>query len=804
MSKAVRIFWGIFFFCLTVLIIFIVMINFDMFGKLPSLKQLENPSIMLASEVYADDGTSMGKYYTDRGNRSNVEYKDISKNVIDALVATEDERFYEHSGIDGWAVLRAIGKLGHDGGGSTITQQLAKNMLDQGSKNKWLRGLEKLKEWVIAVKLERNFTKQEILALYLNTVPFGDNQYGIRNASRTFFSKEPDRLDVDEAAILVGMLKGNNIYNPRRNNRRAFDRRNTVINQMLKNNFISADVAAKYKAKPIDMSYYKKMDENNGLAPYFRDVIRDELKKWCKEHKNPVTNEPYNLYEDGLRIFTTINPRMQTYAEEAVAKHMPVLQKVLSSQNSIKKGTAWVEHKNVLEGYMKKSDRWQNMKDDGFSDADIKKAFNQPVQMKVFAWNSKREKDTVMTPLDSIKYNRQMLETAFMAMDPITGAVKAWIGGIDFKVYKYDHANINTKRQVGSSIKPFLYSLAMEEAGFNPQTQVENTAQYFPGSGMVPAKGLCKGNGAMVSMASALAYSLNCASAYIIKQVGPQRFADFIKQINIPTKVEPYPSIALGTCEISLFEMMWGYSMFSGGGFDTKPYYISRIEDKNGNVLERFEPQRKEVISQGTAYTMSRMMQGAADIGTASGLRSRLGVAEMGAKTGTTNDNSDAWFFGYTPQLLAGVWIGCDDRFIRLESGLGYGGRAALPIWEYFFQKAFADKTLGLDKQIKFVQPENLKESFDYNIILDKTPPPGAEGIDAGNGNASEYMDTTTQKVPIDSKLSPDEEKVLKEATKEGDKKKEDKIVPSKKDTVADKKKGFFKKLFGGKDKKDG
>ncbi len=807
MSKAVRIFWGIFFFCLTVLVIFIFMINFNLFGKLPSLKQLENPSIMLASEVFADDGTSMGKYYTDRGNRSNVEYKDISKNVIDALVATEDERFYEHSGIDGWAVLRAIGKLGHDGGGSTITQQLAKNMLEQGSKNRWLRGLEKLKEWIIAVKLERNFTKQEILALYLNTVPFGDNVYGIRNASRTFFSKEPDRLDVDEAATLIGMLKGNTLYNPRRNNRAAFDRRNTVINQMLKNNFISAADAAKYKSLPIDMSHYKKMDENNGLAPYFRDVIRDELKRWCKEHKNPATGEPYNLYEDGLKIYTTINPRMQTYAEEAVAKHMPVLQKVLSAQNSVRKGLAWIEHKNVLEGYMKKSDRWQNMKDDGFSDADIRKTFNQPVEMKVFSWNSKREKDTVMTPLDSIKYNRQMLETAFMAMDPITGAVKAWVGGIDFKTYKYDHANVNTKRQVGSSIKPFLYSLAIEDAGFTPQTQVENTAQYFPGSGMVPAKGLCKGNGAMVSMASALAYSLNCASAYIIKQVGPQRFADFIKQINIPTKVEPYPSIALGTCEISLYEMMWGYSMFAGGGFDTKPNYFLRIEDKNGNVLERFDVERnagrKEVLSQSTAYTMSRMMQGAADIGTAAGLRSRLGVAEMGAKTGTTNDNSDAWFFGYTPQLLAGVWIGCDDRFIRLESGLGYGGRAALPIWEYFFQKAFADKTLGLDKQIKFVQPENMKtdQMYDYMNILDKTPPPGAEGADVGNGNASEYMDTTTQKVPIDSKLSPDEEKVLKEASKDNDKKKDDKLVP-KQDTVSDKKKekkGLFKKLFGGK-----
>ncbi|MBS1933830.1 MAG: transglycosylase domain-containing protein, partial [Bacteroidetes bacterium] len=731
-----------------------------------------------------------------------VEYKDISPNVIHALVSTEDERFYEHSGIDGWAVMRAIAKFGRDGGGSTITQQLAKNMLEQGSKNIARRFIEKLKEWIIAIKLERNFTKQEILALYLNAVPFGDNVYGIRNASRTFFSKEPDRLDVDEAAILIGMLKGNNLYNPRRNYRAAFDRRNTVINQMLKNNFITAADAAKYKTRPIDMSHYRKLDENNGLAPYFRDVIRDELKKWCKENKNPATGKPYNLYEDGLRIYTTVNPRMQLYAEEAVAKHMPVLQKVLSAQNSVRKGIVWQDHKNVLEGYMKNSDRWENMHDDGMSDDEIRKAFNEPVPMKVFAWNAKREKDTIMSPMDSIKYSRQMLETAFLAMDPITGAVKAWIGGIDFKTYKYDHVNINTKRQVGSSIKPFLYSLAIEESGFTPETPVQNTAQYFPGSGMVPAKGLCGGNGDTVTMASALAHSLNCASAYIIKQVGPQRFADFISQINIPTKVEPYPSIALGTCDLSLYEMIWGYSMFPASGFSSKPYYISRIEDKNGNVLARFDTKRKEVISQATAYTMCRMMQGAADVGTAAGLRTRLGITEMGAKTGTTNDNADAWFFGYTPQLLAGVWIGCDDRFIRLESGLGYGGKAALPIWEYFFSKVLADKTLGIDKQTKFVQPGNMKieGTYDYQNIIDKTPPPGAEGVDVGNGEASEYMDTTTQHVPVDSKLSNEEEKVLKEATQNNTKdSKNDKQAPPPPNDK--KKKGFFKRLFGGKDK---
>ncbi|HEX4373155.1 MAG TPA: transglycosylase domain-containing protein [Puia sp.] len=484
MTKAVRIFWRIFFIGILGLILLIVLINFGVFDKLPSLKELENPSMMLASEVYADDGTPMGKYYKDKSNRSNVEYKDISPNVVNALLATEDHRFYEHSGIDGWGVIRAFVKLGRDGGGSTITQQLAKNMLGQGSKNFARRIIEKMKEWIIAVKLERNFTKQEIIALYLNAVPFGDNQYGIRNASRTFFQKEPDRLSVDEAAILIGMLKGNALYNPRRNPKAAIERRNTVINNMVENKFLSADDAAKYKAKPIDLSNYRKLDENNGLAPYFRDFIREELKRWCKDHINPATHEPYNLYEDGLRIYTTINPRMQVYAEEAVAKHLPVLQKMLDAQSNVRKGTVWKEHQNLLESYMHDSERWQNMEDDDISEADIKKSFTKPVQMKVFAWNAKREKDTVMSPMDSIRYSREMLQTAFMAMDPMTGAVKSWVGGIDFKNYKYDHVNINTKRQVGSSIKPFLYSLAIEEAGFTPETPVQNMAQYFPGSGM--------------------------------------------------------------------------------------------------------------------------------------------------------------------------------------------------------------------------------------------------------------------------------------------------------------------------------
>src|SRR6516164_7792627 len=386
----------------------------------------------------------------------------------------------------------------------------------------------------------------------------------------------------------------------------------------------------------------------------------------------------------------------------------------------------------------------------------------------------------------------------------MTGAVKAWIGGIDFKTYKYDHVNVNTKRQVGSSIKPLLYCDAIEDVGFSPETTVLNEAQYFDGYGLVPAKGQCGGRGDTVTMASALAYSLNCASAYIMKQVTPKRFVEFLRKINIQSSLEPYPSICLGAVNISMYEMLWGYSMFPAGGFSTRPYYISRIEDKNGNVLARFDTERKEVISQNTAYTMCRMMQGPVDIGTAAGLRNRLGLAEMGGKTGTTNSNTDAWFIGYTPQLLAGVWIGCEDQFIHMENNyMGQGAQAARPIWEYFFAKALADKNLGLNRQAKFIQPESLKADmmYDYMKIIDKKPPPGAEGDNQGNGNASQYLDTSTPTVPVDSRLSDDEEKVLKEATSPSKNKKDNNSTTNQQTTPEKKKKGFWQRLFGGKNK---
>ena len=803
MTKAVRIFWAITGIGIGGLVLFMVLLNFGVFGEMPSLEELENPSVLQASEIMASDGTLMGKYYLDKGNRSNVRYNDISKHVVDALVSTEDVRFYDHSGIDAKGLARAFIHLGNDGGASTITQQLAKNMLEQGSKNMFRRIIEKLKELIIAVKLERNFTKEEILALYLNVVPFGDNVYGIRNASLAFFQKEPDRLDVIESAVLVGMLKGNYLYNPRVHPLAAFNRKNTVIDQMEKNNILTAPEAKELKLKPIPLKY-KKQDESAGLAPYFREELRTDVKAWCKAHINPATNKPYDIYRDGLKIYTTINPRMQIYAEEAVARHMPTLQKVLNSQASLKTGKIWKEHENILQAAIKNSDRWKNMKDEGMSDADIKKSFYVKTEMKVFAWNAQREIDTVMTPFDSIKYHQQMLQTSFMVMDPITGEIKAWVGGIDFKNFKYDHVNIETKRQVGSSIKPFLYCEAIEEAGFTPETPVENQSQNFPGFGMVPAKGLCGKLPPIVTMSTALTWSLNCASAYIMKQVTPQRFSAFLKQINIPTKVDPYPSMALGACDLSMYEMLWGYTMFPNRGINTKPIYFTRIEDKNGNVLENFQTTMKQVISEQAAYTMVRMMQGPVDFGTAAGLRTRLGAAEMSGKTGTTNDNSDAWFLGYTPQLLSGTRIGCDDRFIRLESGLGYGGKAAMPIWEYFFQKVYADKTLGINKDARFLAPENMNNQpmQDYNDFIDKTPTPGAELNDQGNGNANDYInfDKDTNHVPVESKLSPEEQKILKDASKPTKKDEEKNSQPQPEEK---KKKGFFNRLFGKKDKKE-
>lgn len=742
MKRSVKILWQAFLVCLVFGILLILLADFGMFGKMPSIEDLQNPSASLASQVYADDGTLMGKYYLE--DRVNVNYRDISPYIINALVATEDERFYYHNGIDPRSLARAVFSLGTKGGASTITMQSAKNLFtDKASSNIITRLIQKLKESIIAVKLERNFTKNEIITIYLNTVPFSDNVFGIRNAAKTFFQKEPDRVTVAEAAVLVGMVNAPTTYNPRLYPTNALERRNTVIDQMVRNKYLTSAEASNIKSQPIQLNY-KKLDETAGLAPYFRMVLGEEMKKWCKSHKKP-DGEEYNLYRDGLKIYTTINPRMQLYAEEGVAKHIAYMQKILNSQSNIKNGSVWKGHENVLDAAMKQTDRWKNMKKDGTSDEDIKKSFFVKTPMKVFAWNNNRSKDTVMTPYDSIKYHRQMLQAGFMAMDPLSGEVKAWVGGIDFKTFKYDHVNINTKRQVGSTIKPLLYSLAIEDAGFTPNTMVEDVQQDFKGFGTVPATDkTCTGQ--TIPMSEALALSRNCATAYIMQQLGTKgddcakRFIDFLRNASVTSKIDPYPSIALGAAEISLYEMMQAYSMFPGRGFTVKPMYITRIEDKNGNVLQTIVPQRKEVISDVTAYSVISMMEGVVDYGTGKSIR-RYGVeGEVAGKTGTTNDNSDAWFMGYTPQLICGVWVGCDDRFIRFTStAVGQGASAALPAWAYFYTKASADKALALDHSASFVKPDVMQNDISYDWINNVPHQLGAEGEDMGNGNSSDY-----------------------------------------------------------------
>jgi penicillin-binding protein 1A len=741
MKKGVKIFWWVFFCGLICGILVIASASSGLLGKMPSITELSNPTALIASQVYAEDGTLMGKYLIE--DRIDVEFKDISSQVINALVATEDERFYSHNGIDGRSLMRSISSFGTSGGGSTITMQTAKNLFtdDWATSSLPARLIQKIKEAIIAVRLERNFSKEEIITLYLNTVAYSDNVYGIRNAASTFFQKEPAELSTSEAAVLVGMLKGNQLYNPRRYPDRAKDRRNVVLHQMVRSNFLSEAEANALSKEPIKLNY-RKLNENTGLAPYFRAVLGEELKRWCKDHENPATGKPYNIYKDGLRIYTTINPTLQLYAEQAVAKHIPYMQKILNAQKNVKTGSVWKEHENILEAAMKQSDRWKNMKKDGKSDDEIRNSFKEKTKMTVFAWNDKHELDTLMTPYDSIKYCRQMLQAGFLAMDPQTGAIKAWVGGVDFKTFKFDHANINTKRQVGSTIKPLLYGLAINDGGFNPATPVEDVQQNFEGFGPVPATNASCSNQTM-PMAEALAQSRNCATAFIMKNMGNKgndaavRFVNFLKTCGVTTNIEPVPAICLGSGEISLYEMIQAYSMFPAGGFSVKPMYITRIEDKNGNPLQVYTSERKEVISASTAYNIITMMQGVINHGTGKRTASYgINIANVAGKTGTTNDNSDAWFMGYTPQLLCGVWTGCDDRFIRFSStAVGQGSSVALPVWAYFYANCLKDKTTGLDAKHLFVKPQGM--------VMDTVPDWSKNHVGSDEGGDVK-VDTTT------------------------------------------------------------
>ncbi len=706
-NKYIKYFWVAFLAPLLFLTIIIFIAAFGIFGKLPTFEELENPKSNLASEIYSSDQVILGKYYFQ--NRSSIRYKDLAPNLVIALKATEDVRFEEHSGIDIRGLFRVVIKTlflrnESSGGGSTLTQQLAKNLFHEKPTNKIRRVIQKVQEWIIAVKLERSYTKEEILAMYLNTVEFGSNAFGIKSAARTFFNKEPDSLNVQESAMLVGLLQAPSKYSPLRNPENALIRRNVVLSQMKKYGFIAPQALDSLTKMPIKL-IYRPEGHNEGIATYFRESLRLELLNWCKEHTK-ADGSQYNLYCDGIKIYTTINSRMQRYAEEAVAEHLKQFQDKFT-QHWKGKGDPWGTHKEVLIEGMKRSDRYIALKKEDASDEEIKKIFNTKVPMTVFSWRG--EIDTTMSPMDSIKYYKFFMQTGFMSMEPQTGYIKAWVGGIDYKFFKYDHVK-EGKRQVGSTFKPFLYTLAMQE-GYSPCFKVPNIPVTFvneKGEKWTPENAEDDDDGKMMTLKEALAKSVNRVSAFLIKQFGPQAVINVARKMGITSPIDPYPSICLGTPDVSVYEMVGAYSTFANKGQWTEPIYITRIEDKNGNVIQEFLPKKVEAISEETAYLMINLLQGVVQHGTGAGLYRYNLNAAIGGKTGTTQNHSDGWFIGVTPELVSGAWVGCEDRSVHFRSiTLGQGASMALPIWGLYMQKVYADKKLKISKA-DFEKPPHL------------------------------------------------------------------------------------------------
>lgn len=713
-KRVIRIFWIL---LLTPVIgMMLLVFGIAMFADLPDIEQLQNPESNLATVCYSADGKELGRYYLE--NRVTVQYSKIDQDVINALIATEDERYREHSGIDGKSLGRVFVKtfVGGDrssGGGSTITQQLAKMQFhgkEAEHASKKTRFIQKLKEWIIAIRLERLFTKDEILALYLNKYDFNYNAVGINSAAKVYFSTTSDSLKIEEAAVLVGMCQNPSRWNPLIFPDSAVKRRNLVMYQMERNGFITKAQYDSLKTLPI-VTHFNPESHNEGLAPYFREYLRDHfLKKWCSEHLKP-NGEPYNMYRDGLKVYTTIDTRMQTYGEQAVEEHMAALQKQFEGELKNKKNRPFSYRVNkeeidqILTSAKKRSDRYIRMKEDDATDAEIDKAFNTKVKMSVFSW--KGEIDTMMTPMDSIRYYKSFLQTGFMAMEPQTGYIRAWVGGINFRHFKYDHVKLS-KRQVGSTFKPFVYALAIQE-GYSPCDQVacirtcipseDGKTEWCPNNSWSKAEE-AKYNGKMITLRKALANSINYVSAYIMKQFGPHAVVDFAKNVGITSPLEAVPSLCLGTADISLYEMVGANSTFVNKGKWIEPTFITRIEDKNGKVLEEFIPKTKEALSEEKAYLMINLMQGVVDGGTGGRLRGTYKLMNpIAGKTGTTQNNSDGWFMGLTPDLVAGAWVGGEDRSVHFDrTAEGQGASMALPIWAKFFQKVYADKSLKVSQ----------------------------------------------------------------------------------------------------------
>lgn len=717
-------------------------------GYVPPIEELENPNLKFATQVISDDGKVLGTWSLSKENRLYVGYEDLSPNLVHALVATEDVRFSEHSGIDARAFMRALIKRGvfmqkNAGGGSTITQQLAKQFYSPTADNVMERLLQKPIEWVIAVKLERYYTKEEILTMYLNKFDFLNNAVGIKTAAGTYFSKEPKDLSIEEAATLIGMCKNPSLYNPRRFNERTRGRRNVVLDQMRKAGYLTEAERDSLQALPLVLRY-RPVDHNDGLATYFREYLRGVLnakkpvKKnyrgwqmqkfyedslawetnplygWCAKNKKKDGSN-YNLYTDGLKIYTTINSRMQQYAEEAVQEHVAeYLQPRFFKEKKGRKTAPYTnqlsneEVEAILNRSIRQSERRRVMKAAGYSDEEIMKAFNTPREMTVFTYQG--EKDTIMTPLDSIKYYKHFLRAGFMSMDPITGYVKAYVGGPNYDNFKYDMAMVG-RRQVGSTIKPYLYSLAMEN-GFSPCDETRNVeGTYFDENGIAwtPRNSSKKHYGEIVTLKWGLANSNNWISAYLMSKLNPYEFVRLIHSFGVLNKeIQPTISLCLGPCEISVGEMVSAYTAFVNKGIRTAPLFVTRIEDNDGNVLATFSPQVNEVISESSAYKMLVMLRAVINEGTGGRIRRLYNItADMGGKTGTTQNNSDGWFMGFTPSLVSGCWVGGEERDIHFDRMAdGQGASMALPIWGIYMNKVYADKTLGYSQEEKFDIPD--------------------------------------------------------------------------------------------------
>lgn len=678
------------------LIIFFVLVGLGLFGEMPDIKELENPNSALSSEIYSEDGEVIGKYFLE--NRTNAHHKEIAQCVYDALIATEDIRFKEHSGIDAKGTLRAVVRMGKDGGASTISQQLAKNLFSIYDKpnTKLGRIMQKFKEWIIAIRLERRFTKDEIITMYLNTVPFSGVSFGIEAASREFFNKKPIDLKTDEAAILVGMLKANSRFNPKLNPDQSLLRRNVVLGQMEKYEFIDEASYNKFKALPIKLNYISA--EGGGEGLYFRDQLAEFLKPWCKENG-------YNLYKSGLKIYTTINSKMQHYAEKAVQEHMKEIQVQFNKGWGDKepwRTLNWQVIPDFIENALKRTERYQDLKAKmGDNEKAIIAELKKPVEMTVFSWNG--DKDTLMSPYDSMRYIKQILQTGFIAIEPESGHIKAWVGGIDHKYFKFDHVNKNSRRQVGSTFKPLVYATAMDINKIPPCRKFPREAVTFkiPGGSWTPRND--NGSGGEWTMAKGLALSDNYITAQVMKTLGdegPQMVVKFAERIGIEkNRVDPVPAICLGAVELSPYEMASAYTSFVNKGLWVEPSFITRIEDKKGNVLAEFSsPKRDQVLSEEKAYMMFQMLQGVVDHGTAAGLKWKYGVnGAIGGKTGTTQGSADGWFVGATKGLVCATWVGADDPTVRFRNGLwGQGSRMAMPIFGKFLKYSLDDKTLGL------------------------------------------------------------------------------------------------------------